>query len=363
MSALPCALKPSCVAGDVAKTAADTVLDTIADAIGKAVELATAGVGTSWVRVNTPLLASEDGRASSVVAFLGSEVAWVVAAIAVLSILIGAGRAAFNGSPEPLRELIKGLVTLTIVAGAGAAAIGLMVTASDAFAQGVIDDALKDGDFGKTVAAMLVPAGPGAPFAVITLGLIAFLVSLLQMALLVFRAGVLVLLTGLLPLAFSAAGTETGRAWSRRYTTWLLALILYKPAAALIYAASFKLVASAAFSANGILKATVGVSLMVAAVLALPGLMRVLAPAVTAVHLSGGSSGAATAAAVIPTGAKLAGGPATLAAMGASAMPTGAVNAPAPPTPSANGAGPNSTSAPDGNPAASAHTSNGTKGA
>lgn len=329
---VPCFVDPTCMAGEAAETAANGVLGVIADAIGKIVETATAGIGTAWVKIDTPQLASADGHATPVVAVLQADVAWIVGAIAVLSILIAAGRAAWDGRAEPLRELAKGIVTLTLVTGCGVAAIGLLVAASDAFAQWVVAGALEDGDFGKTLAAMLALSGLSAPMAVIVLGFIAFLASLIQMALLVFRAGVLVVMTGLLPLAFSAAGTETGREWSRRYSTWLLALILYKPVAALIYAASFRLVAAGAFSASGLLKATVGVSLMVVAILALPALLRVLAPAVGAVHLRGSGAGGALAAAV-PTGAMMvAGRGATLAQMGGQ-MPTGAT--PTPPAPPA----------------------------
>ena len=49
---------------------------------------------------------------------------------------------AWEQRAEPGRELIKGLLTLVVVAGAGLTAISLAVAAADGFARWIIDSSL-----------------------------------------------------------------------------------------------------------------------------------------------------------------------------------------------------------------------------
>jgi hypothetical protein len=107
------------------------------------------------------------------------------------------------------------------------------------------------------------------------------------------RGGVLVILSGALPTAAAATNTERGRAMFSRTVTWLLAFVLYKPVAAFIYAAAFRLAGSSPLSADGLVSVITGLGLIMLSIFALPALMRVLTPAVSAVSSSGGGGGAA----------------------------------------------------------------------
>ena len=94
----------------------------------------------------------------------------------------------------------------------------------------------------------------------------------------VVRAGMLVLLAGALPLSASFTNTEAGRMWFQRFVAWMAAFILYKPAAAIIYATAFRLMSSDVFDGDGLMSVLVGVALMVIALVALPALLRFFAP-------------------------------------------------------------------------------------
>jgi hypothetical protein len=308
-----CGVNPLCLGkeavGDVVGDAAGSAVGALADAVGEGVTKAVASLGTVWVKVGTPNVTTADGTsASPTVAFIQSQLWWYMAAAAILAVIIGGARMAWEQRAEPGRELLKGLLTLVVVSGCGLATISLAVSAADQFARGIVDASLHDNSFGKNVATMLgfssaASGGALGPLLVIVLGLMAILVAVVQIMLMVVRAGMLVLLAGALPLAASFTSTEAGRAWFRRFAGWLLAYVLYKPAAAIVYAAAFKLMESDVFSGDGLLSVLVGLALMVTAVIALPALLRFLVPMTSAVAGSGGGGGGAMLAAAMPTGA------------------------------------------------------------
>jgi hypothetical protein len=230
-----------------------------------------------------------------------------MAAAAVLSVIIAGAKMGWEGRAEPGRELLKSLMTLVVVAGAGLTAISLAVAAADGFARWIIDSSLDGSDFGTNITALLglsAVSGLGA-IIVIVLGLAAFVASLIQIGLMVVRGGMLVILSGIWPLSASATNTEWGRAWFQKCTAWLVAFILYKPAAAIVYATAFRLAGSDVFGGDDLMSAISGLVLMVLALVALPALMRFVTPMVAAMASSGGGGGmmAAGAIAAMPTGA------------------------------------------------------------
>jgi len=264
------------------------------------------------------LMPSAPRNAGGAVAFLQSGLWWYMGALAVLSVILGGARMVWEQRAEPGRETVKSLLTLVVVAGAGVTIVGLLVAAADSFSVWLINESL-DCDvtavgsacFGDNMLTLLAlttnPAAGGlGSLLVIILGLIAVLAAAFQIVLMVARGGMLVILTGILPLSASFTNTEQGKAWFRKCIAWLVAFILYKPAAAIIYAAAFQLVGTDVFSddGTGLLAVLTGLMLMVIALFAMPALMRFVTPMVGA--MAGGSAGAALAVgamAALPTGA------------------------------------------------------------
>lgn len=298
------------IPGDVVGGVADGAIDALADAVTEAVGKAVASVGTLWVKVGTPNLATTSGGTtpSDAVGFLQGSLWWYMAAAAVLSVIIAGAKMAWEGRAEPGRDLLKSLMTLVVVAGAGLTAISLAVAAADSFANWIIDSSLEGTDFGTNITRLLgltAINGLGAVI-VIVLGLAAFIAALVQIGLMVVRGGMLVILTGILPLSASATNTEWGRTWFKKCVAWLVAFILYKPAAAIVYATAFRLAGSDVFGGDELMSAISGLVLMVLALVALPALMRFVTPMVGALASGGGAAGGAMAVgaiAAMPTGA------------------------------------------------------------
>ena len=285
------------------------------------------------------------GGSSSTVGFLQNSLWYYVGGLAVLSVIIGGIRMAWEQRAQPGKDVIQSLITLVVVSGAGLAVITLAVTAADAFSVWVLNGAT-DCDvsaagasqcFGTNIAAMvaLTSTSPIGLIGILLLGTIALLMTYVQVALMVVRGGLLVILAGVLPLTASFTNTQMGKQWFGKVIGWTLAFILYKPAAALIYAAAFSLTGTDAFQKDGggIWSILTGLALMLMALIALPALLRFVAP-MTGVLAGGGASGMALAGGAGMVGGELATGAvrrmsssgvgATSGGGGQSAAPSGA---------------------------------------
>ena len=97
--------------GEVVGGVADSAVGVLADAVGEGVAKALASLGTVWVKIGTPNVTTADGvTASPTVAFVQSQLWWYMAAAAILGVIIGGARMAWEQRAEPGRELLKGLL-------------------------------------------------------------------------------------------------------------------------------------------------------------------------------------------------------------------------------------------------------------
>jgi len=307
-----CTIATFCGAAGGAVTAAgSSVLDSIAHELSagfaKAAKLSLA----SWTDVGTPDLT---GPSAQVQAWLQ----FATAGLAVISLLVAAGRLMLerkSGGAVAAGRTMVGLLAATFLA---VPAVMLLGRAGDAFSSWLLDQAAGQalGDRLVTLAAHLGTLGIGLELTVAVLGTLA---ALAQLVLMIVRAGLLVVLTGVLPTVAAASGTRTGQASFNKLATWLLAACLYKPVAALLYATAFVLIGDG----TGPQQILGGLAIAALALVALPALMRLMAPAVAAAtSQGGGGSGLLAAAAVLPTGARiLAGRNGAVGAAAASAGP------------------------------------------
>lgn len=261
----------------------------------------------------TALLPAGPSGAGGTVAFLQGSLWWLMLAVAAGGVVVGGARMAIQQRAQPGKDLAISLLQLIVIAGAGVTFVGVLVRAMDSFSIWLINTSLACdvGDdtancFGENMT-LLLALSAGGPFLIIVLGLIALLCALGQIILMIARGGMLVVLTGILPLSASAATTgEAGKGWLNKNLAWLIAFILYKPAAAVIYAAAFQLAGTDLYSddADGLLSMLTGVMMMVLALFALPALMRFVTPMVGSMAAgAGGGAMAAGAMAALPQGA------------------------------------------------------------
>ncbi|MFD2362732.1 MULTISPECIES: hypothetical protein [unclassified Arthrobacter] len=225
---------------------------------------------------------------------------WTLA-LAVLAVILGGIRMIWEQRGAPLKDLLRSLLTLTLVSAIGLGTISILVIAADAFASAIITRSTDGKGFAAAFQKIAAIHTSDAVFILIILGLIGLIASLVQIVLMVVRSGMLVILAGILPTTAAFTNTEMGRQWFQKAVGWTIAFILYKPAAAIVYSVAFLLMSKTS-GKDALIGSITGFTLMIVALFALPALMRFVTPMVGAVAAgSGAAAGAAVGA--LATGA------------------------------------------------------------
>jgi len=208
--------------------------------------------------------------------------------------MIAAGvRMAIARRANPLLDVTGGLLTLAAVTTVGTVVPALLLKAGDAWSAWVLQ-ASSGGQFAQRLASLLVLGNTTAPAVVLIFGVIAITLSLVQAVLMLFRQAALVILAGVLPLAAAGSVAPLTRPWIRKITSWMLALICYKPAAAAVYAAAFTMAGSGRSPRTVLM----GFVMLLLSVITLPALMKFFTWTTGAVAGSGGGGQLLGAAAV-----------------------------------------------------------------
>jgi type IV secretion system protein TrbL len=317
---------PICsVVGDATGAAAGAVgggiLNSIASAFSSAEGEMLKLLLSAWVNVPSPDLSS-----SGTVGFLQSSLSWYVAAAAVLGLLVAAGRLAIERKPDAAKEAATGMLTTLLTIGAGVATISLLSVAGDAFSTWILDQAATGSTPTEALtqlgsfAGLLATGGAGL---IILLSVLAIIGMVVQLAMVLIRSVLLVVLVGVWPLAAASSMTEMGRQWYKKITGWMIGFLLFKPAAAIVYAAAIKMT----LSSDSVLASIEGIILIILASLTLPALMKFIVPAVSSVgsmgagEVLGAGIAAATGAAMVIGTAGIGAAAAGAGAMAGSAAP------------------------------------------
>ncbi|WP_104062336.1 hypothetical protein [Arthrobacter sp. 4R501] len=288
--------------GDWFSGLADDAMGNMAKAILEGMSQMVTTLSTFWVTMPTVNLASEDGTTPSpIVSMVNSELMPWTVTLAVLAVILGGIRMIWEQRGAPLKDLLRSLVTLTLVTGLGLGVISILVVAADAFSAAIIERSTNGKGFAESMNLLVLTGQTGVGvFILIVLGLIGLIASLVQVVLMVVRSGMLVILAGILPTTAAFTNTEMGRQWFQKAVGWTIAFILYKPAAAIVYSVAFLLMGSG--GKDSLITSITGFTLMIVALFALPALMRFVTPMVGAVA-SGGGAGAGAVVGAMATGA------------------------------------------------------------
>ncbi|MEU4294854.1 type IV secretion system protein [Kribbella sp. NPDC026596] len=264
------------------------IFKAIAAVVVAAVEAVLKAVGFLWIYIKTP-----DVSDNGAVSYIQVHTNYILAAAATIAVIVAAIQMAVSHRGEPLREILKSLLTMVVVSAAGAGFAGLLIQASDEFSSWIIGQALGADDHAfateltKRMADPLKDPTEQLQFAlIIFVGILMVITAIIQLALMIVRYGMLVLLVGVLPLTAAATNTEMGMMWFKRAVAWLGGFILYKPVAALIYATAIKLMSTPKppegytppEGTPETLKVIMGVTMMIIAVVALPAILRFVSP-------------------------------------------------------------------------------------
>ena len=293
----------TCVAGNVVSDIADDAMGNLAKAIMEGMSQMVTALSTFWVAMPTVNLASEDGTTPSpVVAAVNSELMPWTLSLAVLAVILGGIRMIWEQRGAPLKDLLRSLLTLTLVSGLGLSVISIVVIAADTFSVAIIERSTDGRGFAESLSVRVITGQTDVGVLILfVLGLIGLIASLVQIVLMVIRSGMLVILAGILPTTAAFTNTEMGRQWFQKAVGWTIAFILYKPAAAIVYSVAFLLMGNSS-GQDALVGSITGFTLMIVALFALPALMRFVTPMVGAVA-SGSGAAAGAAVGAIATGA------------------------------------------------------------
>jgi hypothetical protein len=284
------------IIGGAASGAANDMLDAMAKTLGKGFADMVTTITTFWTQLDVPTMAGGP------IQQLQGDMIWLQAFIVVATLLYAAAKMAVTRSGKPAGQAAGAMILTIVATGCGLVVIDAAAAAGDSFSSWIINQS-SGGDLGTRLAAIanLATLSSGSPGLVIVLAIVGIVSSLAQVALLLARIGILGVLAGTLPVTSAATNTQTGRAWFQRVMGWLIAFVLYKPIAAIIYATAFYMIGDG----KDITSVVSGLVLMIMAILALPALLRLVTPVVSGA-MSGGSGATALAAgSVLATGAKM----------------------------------------------------------
>ena len=286
------------------------------------------------------LIVPQVALGSSTVSFMQASLYPVVLIVGVIGLITGAVRLMISGRGEDAIAIVKSLATLAVVSGIGVMVVALLVTASDEFARWIFDQALVPvlpelreicdeaclavevqpgtlGDGAILTGAMAGVVGAGflaagasqVGFALIFVAVLLVIAALVQVFMMLLRNVMLILLLGVLPVSAAGTLTEAGKRMFGQTAGWLLAFIVYKPAAALVFATAMRLqVESHETGQDPTWVLLQSLLLFCLAIVALPALIRFIAPAAGGMA-SGAGVGAGlgmAAMAAIPAGAMFA---------------------------------------------------------
>ena len=296
--------------GSVISAGANSIIGAWAADFQKAEATMLSTLMGSWLKLSTPNVSDSS---TSAVQFLTQNTAYLVGICGIVGLLIAAARMMWSQRAEPAREALAGLLRLIVVQGCAVSAIGLLSAAGDSLSTSIMNNATAMAGTGSQSLGQISMSAVGSATLVIVLSGLAIIAFFVQLVLLIVRDGLLVLMAGTLPLSAAASMTPVGNSWFRKNVGWLLAFLLFKPVAALVYGAAILSVTNSADITGEI----TGIVLVALATLTLPALMRMVAPMVSAI----GNISAASAAGMV---AGVASGAVAIVATGGAAAPMAA---------------------------------------
>ena len=302
---------PICHAGEAVGAVAGAAADSIAESWGQAWRDAAV-----WIIRNTvgwwTNVGSVDLAGSSTGTISGYTIPLTVG-VAVVGLLVCAIRTMIAGKRDPLVDATRGLGAMVLATTLGVPLTVLTLAFGDVFSAWVLDAAASGRAADKLIALAGLDTIDSAGAAII-LGIVMFLSGLIQAVLMIFREASVVILAAMIPLAASGQFMRSTRGWLPKVTGWLLALVFYKPAAALVYAAALTIWGDG----DGLKENLTGVVLLVMSTFCVLPLMKLFSFVAESADAKA-RGGVATAAGIAATGATIAGAAHASGSQGAAA--------------------------------------------
>jgi len=334
--------------GAVASKVTNSFLDEVRKSAADATTTILKTLGTFWLNIPSPKVSNLSGpeltgaaaptnlQAAGPAGILQGNLGYLTILAAVVGLIFCGARLGITGRSEHGTEAVKMLVRLIAVTAAGAGIVDILIKGGDVFSPWIIQSAT-GAPFEQSAPSLLTNEGLLAmtPLLTIIVAIFALFGAGAMVIFMILRGALLIILIAVWPLSASLTGTEQGLQWYKKINAYLIAFVLLRPVASIIYAAGFLLIKNGHdFQTNdpgvsALMASLTGMAILAVAGLSLPALLRFVAPATAAG--SGAMTGAAVMGAAVAVGAAAvtmgAGAPAGGAGAGAGASGGGASGA------------------------------------
>ncbi len=324
----------SALSGAAAKVT-NSFLDEVRKSAADATTTILKTLGTFWLNIPSPKVsnlpdseltgaaAPTNLQASGAAGVLQGNLGYLTILAAVVGLIVCGARLGITGRSEHGSEAVKMLVRLIAVTAAGAGIVDILIKGGDVFSPWIISSAT-GAPFDQTAPSLLTNEGLLAmtPLLTIIVAIFALFGAGAMVIFMILRGALLIILIAVWPLSASLTSTEQGLQWYKKINAYLIAFVLLKPVASIIYAAGYLLIKDGHEfqttdpGVSALMASLTGMAILAVAGLSLPALLRFVAPATAS------GSGAMTGAAVM--GAAVAVGAAAVTMGGAAAGGAGA---------------------------------------
>ncbi|MGQ4597787.1 hypothetical protein [Nocardia sp. R6R-6] len=268
------------------------VVDSLMNGLGEAIILAL----TFWMKVPNEAVSDSGSLFTKINDYTyQAQILLLIASVIISGARLAAARrgAVMNEAAESFRMFTRVVFSSWMLG----AVIVAGTQASDRFAEWIINDSTNGN--AKDLAELMVKTSKLQAFSpglVLIIAIVGLLGALAQIALAIVRQGLLVIAAGVLPLAAAASGMDIGKQSYQKLIGWIIAFMLWKPVAAIVYMIAFTTAGHVdALTPTGGLpdgeqaqRMLVAIVLLCSVAFVLPALMRLVTPAVAIVG-SGGS--------------------------------------------------------------------------
>ncbi|NEW51664.1 hypothetical protein GV794_07385 [Nocardia cyriacigeorgica] len=273
------------------------VVDSLMNGLGEAIILAL----TFWMKVPNEAVSDSGSLFTKINDYTYQvQILLLIASVMISGLRLAEARrgAVMNEAAESFRMFARVVFSSWMLG----AVIVAGTIASDRFAEWIITDSTNGN--AKNLAELMVKTSKLQAFSpglVLIIAIVGLLGALAQIVLAIVRQGLLVIAAGVLPLAAAASGMSTGKQSYQKLVGWIIAFMLWKPVAAIVYMIAFttaghvdELTSTSGLpDAEQAQRMLVSIVLLCSVAFVLPALMRLVTPAVAIVG-SGGSGLTAT---------------------------------------------------------------------
>ena len=307
-------------AGAVASKVTNSFLDEVRKSAADATTTILKTLGTFWLNIPSPKVsnlsdsqltgaaAPTNLQASGAAGVLQGNLGYLTILAAVVGLIVCGARLGITGRSEHGSEAVKMLVRLIAVTAAGAGIVDILIKGGDVFSPWIISSAT-GAPFDQTAPSLLTNEGLLAmtPLLTIIVAIFALFGAGAMVIFMILRGALLIILIAVWPLSASLTGTEQGLQWYKKINAYLIAFVLLRPVASIIYAAGFLLIKDGHDfqttdpGVSALMASLTGMAILAVAGLSLPALLRFVAPATAAG--SGAMTGAAVMGAAVAVGA------------------------------------------------------------